>query len=55
MVFCAWVDNSTAGAVAFGAGVGYPQAILVEALATFLLLLTIFALVDTRAPPGWAG
>ncbi|MBW3648344.1 MAG: aquaporin family protein [Actinobacteria bacterium] len=50
------VDTSTAGAVAFGEGVGYPQAILVEALATFLLLLTIFALaVDTRAPVGWAG
>ncbi len=50
------VDTSTAGAVAFGDGVGYPQAILVEALATFLLMLTIFALaVDSRAPGGWAG
>ena len=50
------VDTSTAGAVAFGDGVSYPQAILVEALATFLLVLTIFALsVDTRAPAGWAG
>ncbi len=50
------VDTSAAGAVSFGDGVGYPQAILVEALATFLLLLTIFALaVDTRAPAGWAG
>jgi len=50
------VDTSAAGAVSFGAGVGYSQAILVEALATFLLLLTIFALaVDTRAPAGWAG
>lgn len=35
------VDTSAAGAVSFGEGVGYPQAILVEALATFLLLLTI--------------
>lgn len=50
------VDSSTAGAASFGDGVGYPQAILVEALGTFLLLLTIFALsVDTRAPVGWAG
>jgi len=50
------VDISTAGAVAFGDGVGHPQAILVEALATFLLLLTIFALaVDTRGAVGWAG
>ena len=50
------VATSAAGAVSFGDGVGYPQAILVEALATFLLLLTIFALaVDTRAPAGWAG
>ena len=50
------VDTSTAGAVAFGDGVSYPQAVLVEALATFLLVLTIFALsVDTRAPAGWAG
>jgi glycerol uptake facilitator protein len=50
------IDTSSAGAVAFGDGVGYSQAILVEVLATFLLLLTIFALaVDTRAPAGGAG
>lgn len=50
------VDVSNVGAVAFGDGVGYPRAILVEALATYLLVLTIFALaVDTRAPAGWAG
>jgi glycerol uptake facilitator protein len=49
------IDTSSAGAVAFGDGVGYSQAILVEVLATFLLL-TIFALaVDTRAPAGGAG
>lgn len=50
------VDVSNVGSVAFGDGVGYPQAILVEAMATYLLVLTIFALaVDTRAPAGWAG
>ena len=50
------VDVSAAGAVAFGDGVSYPQAVLVEALGTYLLVLAIFALaVDTRAPAGWAG
>lgn len=35
---------------------GYPRAILVEALGTFLLMLTIMAVaVDRRAPGGWAG
>ena len=44
------------GGVAFGDGVGYPQALLVEGLGTFLLVLTIMALaVDRRAPGGWAG
>jgi glycerol uptake facilitator protein len=44
------------GGVAFAEGVGYGQAIGVEAVATFLLVLTIFALaVDRRAPVGWAG
>ena len=50
------VDVSNVGAVAFGDGVGYGRAILVEALGTYLLVLAIFALaVDTRAPAGWAG
>jgi glycerol uptake facilitator protein len=50
------VDVSNVGAVSFGEGVGYPRAILVEALATYLLVLTIMALaVDKRAPAGWAG
>jgi glycerol uptake facilitator protein len=50
------VDVSAVGSVSFGDGVGYPRAILVEAVATYLLVLTIFALaVDTRAPAGWAG
>lgn len=50
------VEVSAAGSVAFGEGVGYGRAILVEALATYLLVLAIFALaVDRRAPAGWAG
>ena len=50
------VDFGNVGGVAFGEGVGYPQAITVEALGTFLLVLTIMALaVDRRAPAGWAG
>lgn len=50
------VNRGNVGGVAFGDGVGYGQAIAVEAVATFLLVLTIFALaVDRRAPVGWAG
>jgi glycerol uptake facilitator protein len=50
------VDVSHVGSVRFGPGVGYGQAILVEAVGTFLLVLTIMALaVDKRAPGGWAG
>ncbi len=44
------------GGVAFGDGVGFGQAVLVEAVATFLLLLAIMGTaVDRRAPVGWAG
>jgi glycerol uptake facilitator protein len=50
------VDVSSAGAVAFGDGVGYGRALLAEAVGTFLLLFTVMALaVDRRAPAGWAG
>jgi glycerol uptake facilitator protein len=50
------VAVSNVGAVSFGEGVGYPRAILVETIATYLLMLTIMALaVDKRAPAGWAG
>jgi glycerol uptake facilitator protein len=50
------VDVSNVGAVSFGEGVGYPRAILVEGIATYLLMLTIMAMaVDKRAPAGWAG
>jgi glycerol uptake facilitator protein len=44
------------GLTALGEGVNYGQGIVIEALGTFLLLLTIMALaVDRRAPTGWAG
>jgi len=37
-------------------GIGYAQAILVEILATFVLMLVIMgSAVDERAPPGFAG
>jgi glycerol uptake facilitator protein len=50
------VDVSAAGSVSFAPGVGYGRAILVETMATFLLVLAIMALaVDRRAPAGWAG
>lgn len=50
------VDLGNVGGVAFAEGVSYPQAIAVEAVATFLLVIAIFALaVDRRAPAGWAG
>jgi glycerol uptake facilitator protein len=50
------VTRGSVGGVAFGAGVGYGRAILVEAVGTFLLVLAIMATaVDRRAPAGWAG
>lgn len=50
------VDRGNVGGVAFAPGVGYPQAILVEAVATYLLVLAIMGTaVDRRAPVGWAG
>ena len=50
------VDRGNVGGVAFAPGVGYGQAILVEAVATYLLLLAIMGTaVDRRAPVGWAG
>lgn len=50
------VERGNVGGVSFGSGVHYPQAILVEAVATYLLVLAIMATaVDRRAPPGWAG
>ena len=50
------VEVSNLGAVSFGEGVGYPRAVLAEAVGTFLLMLTVMAMaVDKRAPAGWAG
>ncbi|HSA38053.1 MAG TPA: MIP/aquaporin family protein [Methanoregula sp.] len=44
------------GATAPFPGIGYGQAILVEAIATFVLMLAIMGIaVDERAPPGFAG
>jgi len=44
------------GATAPFPGIGYGQAILVEIIATFVLMLVIMgAAVDPRAPPGFAG
>ncbi|NYT02055.1 MAG: aquaporin family protein [Methanosarcinales archaeon] len=44
------------GATAPFPGISYSQAILAEAIGTFLLMLTIMGVaVDERAPPGFAG
>lgn len=44
------------GATAPFPGIGYGQAILVEIIATFVLMLVIMGVaVDQRAPPGFAG
>ena len=44
------------GATAPFPGIGYGQAILVESIATFVLMLVIMGVaVDKRAPPGFAG
>jgi len=44
------------GATAPFPGIGYGQAILIEAIATFVLMLVIMGVaVDRRAPPGFAG
>jgi glycerol uptake facilitator protein len=50
------VEVGGVGLTRLAAGVNYGQGILLEALGTFLLVLTIMALaVDRRAPAGWAG
>ena len=44
------------GATAPFLGIGYWQAVMVEAIGTFLLMLTIMGVaVDRQAPPGFAG
>jgi glycerol uptake facilitator protein len=50
------VTTGGLGATAPFPGIGYGQAILVEVIATFVLMLVIMGVaVDTRAPPGFAG
>ena len=50
------VGVSNLGAVGFAEGVGYPRAVLAEAVGTYLLMFTVMAMaVDKRAPVGWAG
>ena len=52
----ALAEGGNVGSVSFSPGVGYPRAILIEALGTYLLMLTIMAMaVDKRAPGGGAG
>jgi glycerol uptake facilitator protein len=49
-------DFGSVGVTAPGAGVSDAQALVAEALGTFLLLFTVMAVaVDSRAPAGWAG
>ncbi|MDP9397371.1 MAG: aquaporin family protein [Actinomycetota bacterium] len=49
-------DLGAVGSTALAEGVGVPQALVAEALGTFLLMLAIMGLaVDRRAPVGWAG
>jgi glycerol uptake facilitator protein len=44
------------GATAPFPGIGYGQAVLIETIATFVLMLVIMGVaVDKRAPPGFAG
>jgi len=60
-LFAATVGNTAVtvgglGATAPFPGITYGQAILAEAIGTFLLMLTIMGVaVDERAPPGFAG
>ena len=50
------VTSGINGVTAFGAGTPWWQAVLAEAIGTFILLFTIFGVaVDSRAPAGWAG
>jgi glycerol uptake facilitator protein len=43
------------GVAAFGSSVGYPRATFAEFIGTFLLVFTVFGVIDRRAPAGWAG
>lgn len=49
-------SNSILGVTSYGATVSPLQAILAEAIGTFILVFTIYGVaVDPRAPVGWAG
>jgi len=56
---CAGMDAVTVGGLGATApfpGISFSQAVLVEAIGTFLLMLAIMGVaVDKRAPPGFAG
>jgi glycerol uptake facilitator protein len=43
------------GVAAFHTNVGYGQATFAELIGTFLLVFTVFGVIDRRAPAGWAG
>jgi glycerol uptake facilitator protein len=43
------------GVAAFHPGVGYGRAMFAEFIGTFLLVFTVFGVIDRRAPAGWAG
>lgn len=56
IVFGSSAVDQGLGMTALAEGVSTPQAIVIEALGTFLLMFTIMAVaVDSRAPLGWAG
>lgn len=43
------------GVADFHAGVGYGRGTFAEFVGTFLLVFTVFGVIDRRAPAGWAG
>jgi glycerol uptake facilitator protein len=43
------------GVAAFHTNVGYAQGTFAEFIGTFLLVFTVFGVIDRRAPAGWAG
>jgi glycerol uptake facilitator protein len=43
------------GVAGFHTNVGYGQATFAEFIGTFLLVFTVFGVIDRRAPAGWAG
>lgn len=56
MIYPTAVEGVNLGTTALGSGIGFSTGILVEAILTFLLVLTVFGVaVDSRAPAGFAG